>query len=273
MITDADTNFLYLSDRLMQRAGFVNEFLEILDRNEIAHSFLPKTNDIWAVDYMPVQRGSNHFIQFTYQPDYLQTKRYRATITDAISVCEDIGVVPTRSKIKLDGGNVIRGEEWVLLTDKIFKENPDFDRFKLIDELERLFGVEVIIVPKEPGDFTGHADGIVRYFNKDTVLINGYGSKSIYGKKLMRTLKGYGLNTFEITHAPTLNGNSDSADGYYINFLQMNDFILLPTFGIKDDEEAYELFSQLYPRISTIDAMEIAKDGGVLNCITWNVAI
>ncbi|MBK8292295.1 MAG: agmatine deiminase family protein [Flammeovirgaceae bacterium] len=72
---------------------------------------------------------------------------------------------------------------------------------------------------------------------------------------------------------PSAHSNSQSADGLYINFLQLKDFILLPIFEFAEDEKAIRLFEQLYPnnKIKTIDSREISKDGGVLNCITWNI--
>lgn len=65
------------------------------------------------------------------------------------------------------------------------------------------------------------------------------------------------------------------ADGLYVNFLHMEGFILLPIFGLETDEIAYRQFEQLFPGyvIRTIDAREISKDGGVLNCITWNIQV
>lgn len=63
------------------------------------------------------------------------------------------------------------------------------------------------------------------------------------------------------------------ANGVYINFLQMKGKIFFPVFGLKEDEEAIKLISSYFPKskIYPIDSNEIAKDGGVLNCISWNI--
>jgi agmatine deiminase len=226
---------------------------------------------------MPIQKELDKFILFKYEPDYLQNDEFILTQTDTKTVCKAIGLSTTDSNIKIDGGNVIKGNDWVILTDKIFKENASFEKNNLITELENLFEVKVIIIPQEPSDFTGHADGIVRYYNNDTVLINSYKptDKKEFHKRLNKELRNQGLRTIEIPYSPYDNANCDLADGLYINYLQMENLILMPTFNKKEDEKTYRQFQQLFPGhiIETIDSRDISKDGGVLNCITWNIKV
>ncbi len=277
MITDNQTNLLFLSEILAERERFLSQLIEILDHQKIKYKFLPLTNDIWAVDYMPIQTGKEKFIQFKYEPDYLQNDEFISTKTDTKFVTKAIGLNTIDSRIIIDGGNVIKGKDWVILTDKIFEENPELGKNNLISELEKLFEVKVIIIPQEPNDFTGHADGIVRYYDQDTVLINRYkrNDKKDFQKKLINELKNQGLGTIDIPYNPYDNADYDMADGLYINYLQMENFILLPTFDKKEDEEAYRQFQQLFPgqTIETIDSRDISRDGGVLNCITWNIRV
>lgn len=275
MIIDSETNLLYLSDILKSREEFFNNLTSLLIKNGVKYKLLPETNDIWAVDYMPIQTELTKFIRFKYEPDYLQNDEYVITQTNTKSVCKAINLNTTDSEIKLDGGNVIKGKNWVILTDKIFDENADFKKNELINELEILFKTKVIIIPKEPNDFTGHADGVIRYYDNETVLINSYKptDKREFQNRLTKELKNQGLRTIEIPYNPYDNRNYDMADGLYINYLQMDNFILLPTFEKKGDERAYRQFEQLFSRqtIETIDSRNISVDGGVLNCITWNI--
>jgi agmatine deiminase len=275
IITDSETNFLYLSEQLTSRSHFYESLKAVLIKNEIKFDLLPQTNDIWTVDYMPIQTSLNRFIGFKYEPDYLQNDEFILTQTDTKAVCKTIGLNTINSTIRIDGGNVIKGKDWVILTDKIFKENLDLERDELIKELEKLFEVRVIIIPQEPNDFTGHADGIVRYYDKDTVLVNSYKptDKKDFQRKLINELKNQGLRAIHIPYNPYDNVDYDMADGLYINYLQMENFILLPTFDKREDEKAYRQFQQLFPGqfIETIDSRDVSRDGGVLNCITWNI--
>jgi agmatine deiminase len=276
MIIDSETNSLYLSEKLEACEKFFYNLTSILTKNEIKYKLLPETNDIWAVDYMPIQIELNEFVQFKYEPDYLQND-FILTQTDTKAVCKAIGLSTTESKIKIDGGNVIKGKDWIILTDKVFKENAGFKKNELLSELEKLFKVRVIIIPREPNDYTGHADGILRYYDNETVLINSYKptDKREFQRRLTKELKNQGLRTIEIPYSPYDNANHDMADGLYINYLQMDNFILLPTFEKKEDETAYRQFGQLFSgqAIETIDSRQISADGGVMNCITWNIKI
>ena len=63
----------------------------------------------------------------------------------------------------------------------------------------------------------------------------------------------------------------------YINFLQTRDLIIVPKFGIKEDQQAFEQIKNFFPeysnqnRICQVDMNETAKYDGALNCITWTV--
>lgn len=71
------------------------------------------------------------------------------------------------------------------------------------------------------------------------------------------------------------NQSNDQANGDYINFLKMTDLIVIPTFKMKTDGEAVKQLEKIFSgqTIKTIDSNEIANEGGVLNCITWNIVI
>ncbi len=275
MITDDKTNFLYLSDLLPRKKIFFESFTNLLASLQVRYELLPFTKDIWCRDYMPIQVEQCKFVRFKYEPDYLQNNTYISSQTNNKQVCRAIEIAAIESHIKIDGGNVIKGSDWVILTDKIFKENPTHTKLGLIKELENLFGCKIIIIPREPGDYTGHADGMVRYYDDNTLLINNYkpNDKPDFQRKLMRELKGNGFQLIKIPYNPYKNVNRESADGLYINYLKMDSLTILPIFGMKEDDLTARFFEQLFPGrpLKTIDAREVSKEGGVLNCITWNI--
>ena len=56
MITDSQTNLLYLADTLPKNYPiFYERFEKLLIENKINFKLLPNTKDVWAVDYMPIQ--------------------------------------------------------------------------------------------------------------------------------------------------------------------------------------------------------------------------
>lgn len=221
---------------------------------------------------MPVQVSADRFIQFNYYPDYLHSKKWIGTIPDVDAICQKMGLQPEKYGLIIDGGNVIRASNKVMMCDKVFKENPGCSKQALINELELLFDSELFFIPRQPGDYTGHADGMLRFLDDDTLLINNYENEPEYFRRAFnKAIKNTRLNYVEIPYKP--HPNPAQANGCYINYLQMNGTIILPTFGIKEDDEVLKHFEKLFigHKIATIDANEIANEGGVLNCITWNI--
>jgi len=65
------------------------------------------------------------------------------------------------------------------MTDKVFIENPAIQQKDLIKKLEKIFETDkIVFVPRHPLDFTGHADGIVRFLDDSTVLINAVSAQA-----------------------------------------------------------------------------------------------
>lgn len=282
MITDGQTNFLYLADTLAVKfPSFYTRLQNMLDACSIPYRLLPGTKDVWAVDYMPIQVTNDRFVQFVYNPDYLQNDgktNWQQTITDSRAVCHRIKIKSEQSAIVLDGGNIIRSQKAVIMTAKVFRENPEYEKRQLTRDLERLFEVErIIIIPEDPYDYTGHADGMVRFAGDDMVLVNRYASRDDkkFRKQLRRALTEAGLASIEVPYNSYENESDDDASGVYINFLQMRGVVILPMFGKKEDEAAVRLFEEVFSglTIRCLNSNDIAKQGGALNCISWNVFI
>jgi len=276
MITDSQTNFLYLADTLPKKySGFYNRFEKVLNECNITFSLLAQTEDVWAVDYMPIQIDLNKFIRFVYNPSYLQTKKYLKTISDVDAICAEIGIETLKTNIIVDGGNVTRTTNKVIMTDRVFVDNPTYERKQLIKELYELFQVDKLyFVPEQPGDFTGHSDGMVRFKDEQTVIINDYKQeKKEFYRAFEIAIHNTGLDYMKIPYNVYGNKSNDQANGDYINYLQMENTVIVPTFGIEEDDEAIKQFETLFAgqTIATIDSNEIANDGGILNCITWNI--
>jgi agmatine deiminase len=59
----------------------------------------------------------------------------------------------------------------------------------------------------------------------------------------------------------------------YINYYQGKNFVILPAFGVKEDELAYSQFVELYPdkKIIQVFSREILLGGGNVHCITMQI--
>lgn len=88
-------------------------------------------------------------------------------------------------------------------------------------------------------------------------------------------LHNAGLDWVEIPYAPYDNKPYTSAEGIYLNYLQMKQAIFVPVFNRKADEMAVKILEQVFMghKIIPVESNEVAKEGGILNCITWNVKL
>jgi len=276
MITDFETNTIYFSELLKTDKRFTKIFEEItrvLKSIDIEPKLLPKTKDIWARDYMPIQVSEKRFVEYRYDPNYLQGdwKGSRDLKTYPDIVCDYLKLQTEKSDLIMDGGNFIKSSDCIILTDKIVKENRfAYSKKELIKKLQDTFQVDkVVLIPWDKLEEYGHADGMLRFINNKTVLVNYlYKDDSV----LQYRLKQAGIKPEFLDYKNKTNYKLNWA---YINFLQAKDLILLPKFNISEDEEAFKQIELYYPeykgRVFQIDMTEIIQFGGALNCISWTI--
>ena len=284
MITDKETNIIYFSSLLKTNPDykkFGQELEKQLIKNRITHYFIENTRDIWCRDYMPIQINENEFIQFTYFPDYLLTPKHIAKLTIQSEIEIDIAGIIKESKIIIDGGNIVKSKNKVILTEKIYTENANLLPKTIDKELYKHLEVEdVFILPIFPGDYTGHADGMVRFINEDKLFVADFSFTSpSWQKKMNAALNKIENSGIELILFPAVEVNEKNKDGdytakgVYINFAQVGNHILLPQFGFDEDITALNTIKKHYSNIKVIpiNSNDIAMDGGVLNCISWTI--
>jgi len=278
MITDKDTNTIYFSEKLKEQfpeiAGEIYSTLDLLGAN---CRFLSGTKDVWARDYMPVQVNGHKFIQYRFHPDYLQ--QLEDIKSDPESICTNLNLKTVKSDIVLDGGNVIKSDNCIIMTDKVILENiQKYSRDQLLTKLKDLFEVDkIVLIPWDRGERYGHADGMVRFIDNETVLLQGYYKtrKELFENEFIEYL----LGSLKENHLKYEFLNIDypekiNAKFAYLNYLQTKDFILLPSLGIeKDDEDLEKEILKYFPvykgRIRKVKMNGIIARGGALNCISW----
>ena len=180
----------------------------------------------------------------------------------------------------IDGGNFIHnGYGTAITTNRLISENETLYIGPVKDILKKEIGIqELIILPVEPGDETGHIDGMVRFLDRETVVVSEYPEEYREGRKFMGNVAK--MLKAEIKNEPLRVINSEpvennqrigSAFGNYLNFLGVGNTIFLPQYGNDLDEQAQQVYEQ-YAKVIPIerDIKKLSELGGVLNCITWN---
>ena len=283
MITNFETNKVYLAKGMTfeDYVEATDHLLETLHSRSVAWNFLPQTASpyhIWARDYMPIQVNKNKFVRFRYTPDYLEDDpEYKPDIS---AILAGLGLQVIDSDIIIDGGNIISCGDKVIMTDKIFKENPNYSKVALIDKLTALLEAEPILIPWDKHEEYGHADGMVRYMGNGCVLLNNYCDfDKTLRKKLLSALSPY-FNITELHY----NAYTDESWAYwaYLNFLHVGRHIFIPMLDNKPmlenevGEEAFRQIAEAFPDCECHPIWGcgcILREGGALNCSTWNILV
>lgn len=242
---------------------------DALDAQGIEYCFLDGAKDIWMRDFMPVRTKSGKFVSFRYEPSYLANKPelrtdFRREIAPKLPMDNLV-----YSNVNLDGGNVVfsPSRKTAVISNRVFTENRDIPPDELVQKLEWLLEAQVIIIPSLPSDMTGHADGMVRFINENTALGNNTPYQNGLEQKIAQVLQKNGIQTLAFPYFSSL---KNSAVGCYLNFMETENAVFLPIFGISEDERAISKANEIFLKpIIPIKLNEIAKEGGCLNCISW----
>ena len=232
--------------------------------------------DIWIRDW-----GRTEGVFFNFKPNYAKRCYSRKAVNSAICKLSARLPEPLPFRLRtlvLDGGNLVHNGTVAIVTEKVFLDNPRVSPYEIEGVILSLGFERVIFIPIEPGDDVGHSDGMCRFVNKRTLLVNDYASASMasFGRKLRRVLRAAKLGV-EMVTLPWFFRNERidgvaSAVGCYMNFLQLAQGIVMPSFANRQDERAREVVASLVKcPVVSVKATALARWGGVFNCISLTV--
>ncbi len=264
---------LYFADTLQTYYRiFYTSLSSILKENKIDFDIISSTKDVWLKDFMPV-KSFNNFVWFNYLPTYLRAKKYCHLITPKTDIHFKTNYNIIQSDLIIDGGNCLIYKNQAILTNRIYSDNKHLTKEEINNKLIVLLKLnKLLILPSVPNDFTGHIDGLARWLDDRTILLsNPVKEKDYYTKNLLSKLKNEKINVEIIENNTHLNSSYSSAKGCYVNYIELDKKILFPIFNVKSDEISFNRIQSLFPTksIICINSNAIAKDGGLLHCISW----
>ena len=273
MIIDSETNTVYLADGLRHYMPMVINLLEALYREGIDTYFLRHTESrkhVWVRDFMPIHIAPDRYLQYRYSPDYL--KKDPDYIPQYETISRGLRLKCKKTDLIIDGGNVVRLPDRVIMTDKVVKENPSYTEHDLIQKLENDLECRVCLIPRDPYDIFGHADGMVRPITPDTVLLNNYVNvdKSLR-EKLLQALRAHGFHVEELHYDLPRPSKQSWA---YLNYLPVKNLIFVPALALPEDALALKQLREFFPECKVIPVpgcQDLVRDGGALNCVSWTI--
>ena len=108
---------------------------------------------------------------------------------------------------------------------------------------------------------------MVRFVDEKTALGNDIRIRDGLERRIKHILKEHGIHVIDF---PYREARGISAVGSYLNFLETERYIFLPVFGLNRDKEAVSAAHQIFSKtVIPVSIREIARQGGCLNCISW----
>ena len=248
---------------------------------------------------MPIQIEEDRFVFYKYMPDYLQDKTglrlqsnpEKVFLVNSNQLMWELPMTPKtemvfdglrpipvtkmvfsqkKMDLVMDGGNVVKCGNTIVMTAKVFVENKDKTRAEVERILKDAFQSDILFLPWDRKETFGHSDGIVHYAGNDRILLTNYNDISpYYYNRFRKALEKH----FDVIPLKYESKRQHARSWAYINFLQVGKLVLVPQLGLEEDEQALEQIGNALPgcEVVGIPSMEAVRRGGALNCISWNV--
>ena len=255
-------------------------------------------DEIWLRDCIGINT-SDGIIKPYYHPQYCSLHRYgdyfehinkqsRIIIKECLQ--KKINYMP----LVIDGGNFSNNDKTVFLTNKILDDNRELSKSEIINILKDFTSLQPEIIERCENDSIGHTDGFLNFISNNKVLLANYPSlpflkediQFIY--RVRKKLKEEKLEVIELYDRPidevvpcecyrkTKKACFYSARGNYINFLRLNNTIILPEYTLPTLRETKyynninkDSLTQLGFQVKTINCDMLSKEGGSLHCLSY----
>jgi agmatine/peptidylarginine deiminase len=261
-------------------------------KNENLYFVEYETNDTWARDcsVLCVEDGEEiKLLDFTFTGwgGKFEASKDNA-ISGAIKSCYDKEVV--KVDLILEGGAVENnGIDTILTTSECMlnkNRNTNLSKDEMTKILQEEFGMSKILYLNHgylAGDDTdSHVDTLARFVDERSIMYvkcedtndEHYKELKLMEDELKAFAKEYGFRLIALPMSDACYFDEERLPATYANFLFVNGAVLVPTYGVKQDEKALEIFRETFPDrdIVGINCFALIKQHGSLHCVTMNFA-
>ena len=255
-------------------------------------------DEIWLRDCIGIING-DELIKPYYHPQYCTQHRDKSYFEhlnkqSRIIVKECLKKKIVYMPLYLDGGNFINNTSTAFLTNRILQDIMELSKTEIVNMLRDYTGLQPEIIERSKGDNIGHIDGFLSFLSENMVLLSNYPSLPFlkpdvdFLYSLRMKLEEEGLDVVDFYDRPVdevvpceCYRNSKkaciySARGNYINFLRLNQTIILPEYTLPTIKESRyyntcnaEILTDLGFDVKTINCDQLSKMGGSLHCLSY----
>jgi agmatine deiminase len=246
------------------------------------------TDDIWIRDYGPfvgyTADDSRAAVDALFDP----LGRYPQQQDDALPTtwAAHEGLAVHKMNFHTEGGNYWSdGLGTLLVSDEMLARHPHMNKPDIEAALREAFSFEkLIILPRLLHEETGHVDLVCKLASATTVLINRPNgtlndSRLREAAALLRSETNAQGQPYEVIDLPFppfyRNWGLFNIWRTYTNSLTVNGRVLVPVFGLAEDEEALHIYRTAMPNheVIPIDCRVAANGGGGVHCLTKEVPV
>ena len=236
----------------------------------VVHSEL---ESIWLRDYAGFNRGVR-LVKPTFSP-----KRIGDNMKLLHSLLE-VDLAPL--DLVWDGGNLVTNGSLGFISTRLFKHNPKKSPEEILMIIRSALGISPVWVELPEQDKLAHTDGYITFISSNQALVSTYPPTwaRLFPEDqrcvdaLARQVEQMGIKVERVMEYPEPGAGKsgvDSAEGIYVNLLQLNGTWLVPTYGRPGEDELLAQLQHLNPHgnVMPLDCTQLARMGGVLHCITF----
>lgn len=246
------------------------------------------TNDTWCRDFAPLtlldsKNNKRIMLDFIFNAWGM---KYPANLDNLAS--KQIYKLFKNSTLKqknfiLEGGSIDSNGTSLLTTTKCLLEpnRNKLSKNKIEQRLKKYLHIKNIYW-LESGELLGddtdsHIDNLARFINKDTIVyLKCYDKRDIHYKSLESMERELQKLPFKLVPLPLpkpIFYKNKRLPASYVNFLFINNAILVPTFGDKRDAEVISIFKNLIKdrEIIPIDSRLFIREGGGIHCLSMQI--
>ncbi|MCD6173208.1 MAG: agmatine deiminase family protein [Sulfurimonas sp.] len=190
----------------------------------------------------------------------------------------------------LEGGAVESNGAGVILTTSTCQlnpnRNPNLNSIEITKKLNETLGATEILYLEHgylAGDDTdSHIDTLARFINEKTIMYvkcedekdEHYKELKLMEKELLSIAQKHDFKLISLPLPHAIYFENERLPATYANFLFVNGAVLVPSYGVKEDKQALQIFEQTFKNrdIIPIDCSTLIKQHGSLHCVTMNFA-
>lgn len=255
------------------------------------HYILAQTNDTWVRDTGPISIKNRDKVEYLNFRFNAWGAKYDFDLDNKL--CDKLSWHPLFAAnmkaidIVLEGGSIESDGKGTLMTTKSCLMNTNRNQHCTQSDIESMLQDELgtkqfiwLDCPSLPGDDTdGHIDTLARFCPNNVIAYlepTDTATLTLALREQLGQAKNSEGEAYELVPLPYCDLEDEQGNllpASYANFLIINQAVLIPQYGTKLDDIAFEQIQRCFPsyKLYRIDAKCLIKQGGSIHCVTMQI--